>query len=99
MSNPAQTKRMLVGVCDDNWRRLMSEAFNRLNVEHVWVVHGHDGLDEITTTGLSNISEVKNGKISNFTLDPREFGIKTVEIDKLERWQARSKCCRVDEFT
>lgn len=84
MSNPAQTKRMLVGVCDDNWRRLMSEAFNRLNVEHVWVVHGHDGLDEITTTGLSNISEVKNGKISNFTLDPREFGIKTVEIDKLK---------------
>ena len=84
MSNPAQTKRMLVGVCDDNWRRLMSEAFNRLNVEHVWVVHGHDGLDEITITGLSNISEVKNGKISNFTLDPREFGIKTVEIDKLK---------------
>jgi len=84
MSNPAQTKRMLVGVCDDNWRRLMSEAFNRLNVEHVWVVHGHDGLDEITITGLSNISEVKNGKISNFTLDPREFGINTVEIDKLK---------------
>ena len=54
----------------------MSEAFNRLNAQHVWVVHGHDGLDEITTTGLTNVSEVKDGEIRNFTLDPREFGYK-----------------------
>jgi anthranilate phosphoribosyltransferase len=84
MSNPARTKKMLVGVCDDDWRKLMSEAFNRLNAQHVWVVHGHDGLDEITTTGLTNVSEVKDGEIRNFTLDPREFGIKIVDLDKLK---------------
>jgi anthranilate phosphoribosyltransferase len=84
MSNPARTKKMLVGVCDDDWRKLMSEAFNGLNAQHVWVVHGHDGLDEITTTGLTNVSEVKDGEIRNFTLDPREFGIKIVDLDKLK---------------
>ena len=84
MSNPARTKKMLVGVCDDDWRRLMSEAFNRLNAQHVWVVHGQDGLDEITTTGLTNVSEVKDGEIRSFTLDPREFDIKIVDLDKLK---------------
>ena len=84
MSNPARTKKMLVGVCDDDWRSLMSEAFNRLNAKHVWVVHGQDGLDEITTTGLTNISEVKDGEIRSFTLDPREFDIKIVDLEKLK---------------
>ncbi|MEP1230044.1 MAG: anthranilate phosphoribosyltransferase [Litorimonas sp.] len=87
MSNPASTKRMLVGVADDTWRRLMAEAFTQLGMEHVWVVHGqvtgHDGLDEITTTGPTIVSEVKNAKLSEFTITPESYDIPLTTIDSL----------------
>ncbi len=83
MSNPANTKRMLVGVADDAWRHLMAQAFAQLGMEHVWVVHGHDGLDEITTTGLTYVSEVKNGSVSEFTLSPESYGISLTTIESL----------------
>ena len=83
MSNPAGTKRMLVGVCDDHWRHLMAEAFCTLGMEHVWVVHGADGLDEITTTGPTHISEVKSGKVTEIILTPENYGIERVSIESL----------------
>ncbi len=83
MSNPAGAKRMLVGVCDDHWRYLMAEAFCTLGMKHVWVVHGADGLDEITTTGPTHITEVKDGKVTEFTLTPESYGIETVSIESL----------------
>jgi len=83
MSNPAGTKRMLVGVNNDDWRHLMAEAFAGLGVEHIWVVHGSDGLDEITTTGPTYISEVKNGKVTEFTIAPQSYGIELTTIESL----------------
>ena len=83
MSNPARSKRMLVGVCDNDWRRLMAEAFAELDMEHVWVVHGVDGLDEITTTGPTFIYEVKAGQINEFTISPESYGIDLVSIESL----------------
>lgn len=83
MSNPAKTKRMLVGVCDNHWRRLMAEAFTKLNMEHVWIVHGVDGLDEITTTGPTFISEVKNNTVTEHVIAPEEFGIAPTKIENL----------------
>lgn len=83
MSNPADTKRMLVGVCDDKWRRLMADAFAALGAEHIWVVHGSDGLDEITTTGPTHVSEVKDGKVTEFTIAPESYGIEMTTIESL----------------
>jgi len=83
MSNPASTTRMLVGVANDKWRHLMAEAFAGLGMEHVWVVHGSDGLDEITTTGPTQISEVKNGKVTEFTITPESYGIEMTTIESL----------------
>ncbi len=83
MSNPASTKRMLVGVNHDDWRQLMAEAFAELDMEHVWVVHGSDGLDEITTTGPTFVSEVKNGVIREFEIHPESYGIDVTTIDSL----------------
>lgn len=83
MSNPASTKRMLVGVNQDDWRRLMAEAFAGLGAEHIWVVHGSDGLDEITTTGPTFVSEVKDGKVTEFILSPESYGIKLTTIESL----------------
>ena len=83
MSNPASTKRMLVGVNQDDWRRLMADAFAELGAEHIWVVHGSDGLDEITTTGPTFVSEVKDGKVTEFTLTPESYGIELTTIESL----------------
>jgi len=83
MSNPARTTRMLVGVSNDTWRHLMAEAFTKLGMEHVWVVHGSDGLDEITTTGPSYVSEVRNGEIREFTIAPQSYGIPLTTIESL----------------
>jgi anthranilate phosphoribosyltransferase len=83
MSNPAGTKRMLVGVNNDDWRRLMAEAFIGLGVEHIWVVHGSDGLDEITTTGPTFVSEVKDGKVTEFEIHPESYGLDVTTIESL----------------
>jgi len=83
MSNPAGTKRMLVGVNNDDWRHLMAEAFVGLGVEHIWVVHGSDGLDEITTTGPTFVSEVKDGKVTEFEIHPESYDLDVTTIESL----------------
>ena len=83
MSNPANTKRMLVGVNQDDWRQLMAGAFVELDMEHVWVVHGSDGLDEITTTGPTYVSEIKDGKVRDFEIAPQSYGIDLTTIESL----------------
>ena len=83
MSNPAGTTRMLVGVNNDDWRHLMAEAFVGLGVEHIWVVHGSDGLDEITTTGPTFVSEVKDGKVTEFEIHPESYGLDVTTIESL----------------
>ena len=84
-------RRMLVGVANDTWRHLMAEAFAQLGMEHVWVVHGpisssgnhSGGLDEITTTGPTFVSEVKGGVVKQFTLSPESYGIPLTTIESL----------------
>ena len=83
MSNPAGTKRMLVGVNNDDWRHLMADAFAGLGVDHIWVVHGSDGLDEITTTGPTFVSEVKDGNVTEFEIHPESYGIELTTIESL----------------
>ena len=83
MSNPAGAKRMLLGVSEDRFRRPMAEALLELGAEHIWVVHGDDGLDEITTTGATNVSEVKGGVVRDFTISPQSYGFELTAIDAL----------------
>lgn len=83
MSNPASVRRMLLGVSDDQWRRPMAEALRDIGVDHVWVVHGHDGLDEITTTGPTSVTEVKGKNIRDFTMSPQTYGFELATLDSL----------------
>lgn len=83
LCNPAGAKRQLLGVCDDTWRRPMAEALRDLGSEHVWVVHGADGLDEISTTGPTHVTEVKDGHITEFDIAPQSYGIDLTTIDTL----------------
>jgi anthranilate phosphoribosyltransferase len=83
MSNPAKARRMLLGVCDDGWREPIARALLALGVDHVWVVHGHDGMDEITTTGPTFVTEVKQGELRSFTLSPQSYGLELSSLDAL----------------
>jgi anthranilate phosphoribosyltransferase len=75
MSNPAAVKRQMTGVYDPRWMIPMAETLKALGSEHVWIIHGSDGLDELTTTGPSYVAELKNGVIREFEITPEEVGL------------------------
>jgi len=75
LTNPAGAKRQLIGVFDKNLCRPIAETLRALGSSHVWVVHGEDGLDELTTTGKSYVCALQNGDISEFCITPEEVGL------------------------
>ena len=83
MSNPAGARRMLLGVCDDGWRMPMAEALRDIGVDHVWVVHGRDGLDEITTTGPTSVTEVRGSELREFEVTPQQYGLELATLESL----------------
>ena len=83
LCNPAGAQRQLLGVANDRWRHPMAETLRDLGSVHAWVVHGEDGLDEITTTGTTHVTELKDGELRDFTLTPEDYGIERVSIDAL----------------
>ena len=84
LSNPAGVTRILVGSFDAVWLRPFAEALDRLGTRHAWVVHGADGLDELSTTGTNQITQLREGEIKSFTLHPSELGLKTAAIDDIK---------------
>jgi anthranilate phosphoribosyltransferase len=83
LSNPAGTRRQLVGVFAPEWVRPMAEVLGRLGAEHVWVVHG-TGLDEISTAGSTAVAEWRGGKVHEFDLTPEDAGLKRARIEDLK---------------
>ena len=75
LSNPASVKRLLVGVYSKDWIEPMAEVLGNLGAERAWVVHGSDGLDELTTTGPSYVAEFRDGAVSTFELTPEDAGV------------------------
>ena len=83
LSNPAGVKRQMIGVFSPVWLEPIAEAMRRLGAEHVWVVHGCDGLDELSTTGPSHVVELKHGEIRRFELSPSDAGLPVTDLDGL----------------
>ena len=75
LCNPALVKRQVIGVYAREWVRPVAEVMQRLGSEHVWVVHGSDCLDELTTTGPSYVAELKANTIREFEVTPEEVGL------------------------
>lgn len=84
LANPAGTKRQLIGVFDQKWLRPMAEVLSNLGTEKAWLVHGTDGLDEITTTASTHVVSLEQGDIQEFTLSPEEFGITLAKPEDLK---------------
>lgn len=83
LSNPAGVKHQLVGVYSPQWLVPVAEVLRDLGSKTVWVVHG-EGLDEITTTGVTQVAALENGEIHTFELTPSDFGLDTVSLDALK---------------
>lgn len=84
MSNPALVKRQLVGVFDRRWLRPVAEALGRLGLERALVVHGQDGMDELTTTTRSWAASLEDGKVSEIEIAPEEIGVARAPIEQLK---------------
>ena len=75
LSSPAQVKRQVIGVFDKKWMKPFAEALKENNVMHAYIVHSDDGMDEISPFAKTNIVELKNGKINEFIINPKDLGI------------------------
>jgi len=83
LSNPAGAPRQIVGVWRKDLVNKMASALAALGTERAWVVHGEDGLDEITLAGKTTIAEARNGSVHMFEISPEDFGLTTQELDGL----------------
>ena len=83
LSSPANAKRQVVGVFEKKWLLPFAKALKNLNSEHAWIIHSYDGMDEISPFSKTNIVELKNNKITEFEIDPKEVGIKFNNPDNL----------------
>lgn len=83
LSNPAGTKRQLIGVFAKEWVEPMAHVLNALGSQRVLIAHGSDGLDELTTTGESYLAELKDGKVTTSTLVPEDVGLPRANLDDL----------------
>jgi len=84
LANPAGVRRQLIGVFSDVWLEPLAEVLRNLGSERVWITHGTDGLDEITTTGPTKVVELKNGSIHAFEVTPEEAGLARVASPALK---------------
>jgi anthranilate phosphoribosyltransferase len=75
LANPASVRRQLIGVFAPAWLGPLAEVLRNLGSERVWIVHGSDGLDEITTTGPTRVVELRDGSIKAFEITPEEAGL------------------------
>ncbi|MCD7739838.1 MAG: anthranilate phosphoribosyltransferase [Candidatus Gastranaerophilales bacterium] len=84
LTNPAFAKSQLFGVFDGNLTSVLAEVISELGVENVLVVHGEDGLDEATICDKTIIAEARNGKISQYTIKPEDYGFKRSNLAEIQ---------------
>lgn len=84
LANPAGTKKQLIGVFAQKWIRPVADALKSLGTEKALVVHGSDGLDEITLTGPTYAAILNGGYVSETTFLPRDFGLPEISLEKIK---------------
>ena len=82
-TNPCGARRQVIGVYDSKLLKIFSTVAKNLDMDHVMVVHGDDGLDEISITGPTQISELKNNKIDEYSISPSDFGLSNCNFDEI----------------
>lgn len=90
LANPASTKKQLIGVFDKSYVHTMAKALKTLGTESAWVVHGLDGMDEITVTGKTIAASLHNNTIDDFELTPEQFGLNVYTPEELKGGDAQT---------
>ena len=83
LANPAGAKRQLMGVFAREWIEPLAHVLGQLGAERAWVVHGADGLDELSTTGPSHVAELRDGTVRTFEVSPEQAGLARARRDDL----------------
>ena len=83
LSNPAGAPRQIIGVWRQDLVERLAKVLALLGTEHAWVVHGEDGLDEITLAGKTIVAEAHAGNLKTFEINPQDFGIKPAQLNHL----------------
>lgn len=96
--NPANVRRQLVGVYDKRWLEPLAHVLHKLGSERVWVVHGNDGLDELSTTGPSSVAELANGAVRVFEVSPEDVGLQRVTLADLKGGDAAVNAAALREL-
>ena len=90
LSNPAGVKRQMIGVFSKQWIEPMAQVLKNLGSESIWVVHGSDGLDEITISGPTSVAALENGKIRTFEITPEDAGLGRAKPEALRGGDAEA---------
>jgi len=83
LTNPAATPQQVMGVFDKQWVEPLAEVLHRLGSQHVLVVHADDGMDEISISSATSVAELKNGKVSCYSISPEDFSISRADSAQL----------------
>ena len=97
LSNPAGVRRQMVGVFSKQWTEPLAVVLKNLGAEQAWVVHGSDGLDEITTSGPTSVTALENGTIRSFEISPEEVGLPKVKPEALRGGDAATNAKPVED--
>ena len=84
LSSPAQVKRQVIGVFDKKWMKPFAEALKENGVIHAYIVNSDDGMDEISPFEKTNIVELKEGNITQFSIDPKNLGLNSTNKENLK---------------
>lgn len=95
LCNPAQVTRQVLGVYDRKLVEPIAEVLRKLGSVHAWVVHGADGMDELTTTGVTYVAELKDGDIYAFELTPEDAGLTRTGIEALKGGDAATNAAAI----
>ncbi len=95
ISNPAGVGRLLVGVYAREWVEPIARVLGKLGARRAWVVHGADGMDEITTTGVTHVAELIDGAVRQFEVTPADAGLSRVSLDDLKGGEAATNAAAI----
>ncbi len=90
LTNPAGANVQVLGVYDKYLTPILAEVLNRLGSRSAFVVYGEDSLDEVSITGRTFVSELKNGQVSNYSIEPEDFGLSRASISEIKGGDAET---------
>jgi anthranilate phosphoribosyltransferase len=96
--NPAGVKRQLLGIFAEEWLEPVAHVLADLGTEKAWVVHGRDGLDELTTTGITRVAELEGGHVTMKEVTPEDAGLKRSSLAKLKGGDAQDNARAIREI-